>query len=198
MKNLGVGEMLKLGAILVAYAVASCTVLAIVNNFTAPKILQNKIETANKAMKEVFVQADSFETISNFNPSSNKSITISDVYLAKNGDKVIGSIAQISGPTYDQGKIILGIGIDGKIAGMRILELSDSPGFGLKANDPSFKLESGMTFYDQFTGKSSEKSFVPGENFDAISGATITSKAIGDLITEGAICLNKCLENYNE
>ena len=32
------GEMIKLGLILVVYAVASCTVLAIVNNFTKPKI----------------------------------------------------------------------------------------------------------------------------------------------------------------
>ena len=30
-------EMIKLGLILVVYAVASCTVLAIVNNFTKPK-----------------------------------------------------------------------------------------------------------------------------------------------------------------
>ena len=55
------GEMIKLGLILVVYAVASCTVLAIVNNFTKPKIMQNQIEKANVAMKKVFANADDIE-----------------------------------------------------------------------------------------------------------------------------------------
>ena len=46
-------DMIKLGLILVAYAVASCTVLAVVNNATSIKIRQNQIDKANSAMKAV-------------------------------------------------------------------------------------------------------------------------------------------------
>lgn len=189
-KNLGIGEMIKLGLVLVCYAVASCAVLAIVNNFTLPKIKQNQINKANTAMKQVFPAADSFEAVSNFEKSSVSVITLSDFYLVKQGGEVIGAIVQAAGPTYDKGKIIVGIQKDGSVEGMRILELSDSPGFGLKANDSSFKLPSGLTFYDQFSGKKSSDGFTVNETFDGISGATITSKGIGDLVNEACKSMN--------
>ena len=35
-------SMIKLGLVLCAYAVVACTLLALVNNFTAPKIAENQ------------------------------------------------------------------------------------------------------------------------------------------------------------
>ena len=183
-KKLGIGEMIKLGLVLVCYAVASCAVLAVVNNFTLPKIKQNQIDKANTAMKQVFPSADSFEEVSDFEKSSISVISLSDFYLVKQGGEVIGAIIQATGPTYDKGKIIVGMRKDGSVEGLRILELSDSPGFGLKANDPGFKLASGLTFYEQFSGKKVSDGFVVNQTFDGISGATITSKGIGDLVQE--------------
>ena len=43
-----------------------------------------------------------------------------------------------------------------------------------------------MTFYDQFEGKNALDGVEMGEDFDAISGATITSKAVGALADKGA------------
>lgn len=192
-KNSGIGEMIKLGIILVFYAVASCTVLAIVNSFTSVKIKQNQIEAANKAMKEVFSMADSFEAVQNFN-SNFGNITVSDFYLAKKGGKVCGGVCQVSGPTYDKGKIIVGVDLKGTVTGMQVLELSDSPGFGLKANDPTFKLPSGKTFFGQFAGLLVKNGFTVNQTFDGISGATITSKAIGDLVSQGSTVICSYLE----
>ena len=196
-KNSGIGEMFKLGLILVCYAVVSCAVLAVVNNFTAPKIAQNQIDKANEAMRQVFESADSFAQISDFEPASTNAITISDFYLAKKDGKVIGGVAQVSGPTYDKGKIIVGVDTDGTITGIQVLELSDSPGFGLKANDSTFKLPNGKTFYGQFTGKSAINGFKDGSNFDAISGATITSKGLGDMVSEGTQSLIKYMKEHD-
>lgn len=188
-------SMIKLGLVLVCYAAASCTVLAVVNNFTAPRILQNQINKANQAMKVVFENATSFESVTDFPKSTNSAITVSDFYLAKENDSVIGAVVQVSGPTYDKGKIIVGINVDGSVSGMQILELSDSPGFGLKANDPSFILAgSQKTFYGQFTGKNAKDGFMNGSNFDGISGATITSDAIGNLVHEGSLSILKYFE----
>ena len=196
-KNLGIGEMIKLGLVLVCYAVASCAVLAIVNNFTLPKIKQNQIDKANNAMKQVFPSADSFEPVNDFEKSTVSVITLKDFYLVKQGGEVVGAIVQAEGPTYDKGKIIVGIKLDGTVEGMRVLELSDSPGFGLKANDPSFKLASGVTFYEQFNGKNASNGFTVNDNFDGISGATITSKGIGDLINEATRSMIAYLKAYN-
>lgn len=193
-RNLGIGEMLKLGLILVCYAVASCTVLAVVNSFTSKKIEQNNIEKANKAMKEVFAQADNFRKIDNFDPSGDSTIKLSDVYFAEKDGSVIGGVVQVEGPTYDKGKIIVGVDLNGIITGMQFLELTDSPGFGSKAKDPNYTLKSGKTFYDQFTGMDAKKGFVVNETFDAISGATITSRSVGNLLSAGTNCLIKCLE----
>ncbi len=187
--NASVWSMVKLGLILAAYAVASCAMLAIVNNFTAPVIAANQLRKAQEGMKVVFKSAESFEEVTDFEPATGSSIQIEKVYLAKAGGKTIGGVAQVSGPTYDHATILVGLGTDGIVNGVSFLENTDSPGFGLKASDPTFTLASGKTFYGQFEGKKASDGFTVGETFDAISGATITSKGVGDLIAAGSGCL---------
>lgn len=189
-------EMIKLGLILALYAAISCVVLAIVNNVTAPKIQQNQITKANNAMKKVLA-ADSFEQITDFEPSSNGTIKIEDMYLAKKDGKVIGATCQVSGPTYEQATLIVGLDTTGTVTGVEFLKITDSPGFGLKANDPTFIMPNGKTFYGQFEGKKAADGFTAGKNFDAISGATITSVGIGNLITEATSSMLKYLGDHN-
>jgi electron transport complex protein RnfG len=189
-------EMIKLGLILALYAAISCVVLAIVNNVTAPKIQQNQITKANNAMKKVLA-ADTFEQITDFEPSSNGTIKIEDMYLAKKDGKVIGATCQVSGPTYEQATIIVGLDKKGTVTGVEFLKITDSPGFGLKANDPTFIMPNGKTFYGQFEGKKAADGFTAGRNFDAISGATITSVGIANLINEATSSMLKYLGDHN-
>ncbi len=180
-------SMIKLGLVLCAYAVVACAMLAIVNNFTAPKIADNQAKKVSAAMQEFFPDNGlTFETINDFTPPVVGSITVDEMYVAKRGSEIIGAAAQVTGPTYDQGTILIGIKTDGTVAGLKFLKLTDSPGFGLKANDSTFKLPNGKTFYGQFEGKNAKEGFVAGKNFDAISGATITSVAVSSLINEGS------------
>lgn len=179
-------SMIKLGLILCAYAVVACAMLALVNNFTAPKIAENQTKKVSAAMQEFFPESGlSFETINDFTPPVVGAITVDEMYVAKRGNEIVGGAAQVSGPTYDQGTILIGIKNDGTVTGLKFLKLTDSPGFGLKANDATFKLQNGKTFYGQFEGKNAKDGFVAGQNFDAISGATITSEAVSSLINEG-------------
>ena len=179
-------SMLKLGLVLCAYAVAACAMLAVVNNFTAPKIAQNQERKVSAAMQEFFPESGlTFETINDYTAPVVGAITVDEMYVAKRGSEIVGGAAQVSGPTYDQGTILVGIKADGTVAGLKFLKLMDSPGFGLKANDATFKLPNGKTFYGQFKGKNAAAGFKAGENFDAISGATITSVAVASLINEG-------------
>ena len=187
--------MIKLGLILALYAAASCTVLAVVNSKTSQVIKQNQIAKANRAMKAVFESAESFEPLTDFAAASDPAVTVNAVYLAKDGSEVLGAVAQVTGPTYDHSTIIAGVDKDGIVTGLQFLENTDTPGFGQKASDPTFKLANGLTFYEQFKGKAVKDGFEAGKTFDAISGATITSKGTAALVTAAA---EACTKAYTE
>ena len=180
------GSMIRLGLILAAYAVISCAILALVNTVTAPQIAKNQERKVSLAMKEFFPDEGlSFETVNDYTAPVVGAITVDEIYVAKKDGAIVGGAAQVTGPTYDQGSILIGMKTDGTVTGLKFLKLTDSPGFGLKANDPTFKLPNGKTFYGQFEGKNAKNGFEAGKNFDAISGATITSVAVSSLINEG-------------
>ena len=182
----GVWSMVRLGLVLTVYAVMCCSVLALVNVFTAPKIKQNQERKVSEAMKEFFPDSGlTFETVEDYKAPVVGAITVDEIYVAKKYGQIVGGAAQVTGPTYDQGSILVGMRTDGTVAGLKFLKLTDSPGFGLKANDPTFRLPNGKTFYGQFEGKNARESFEAGKNFDAVSGATITSVAVSSLINEG-------------
>ena len=144
-------------------------------------------------MKTVFADADSFEETTDFKASAVQAISIDKMYLAKKGGSVIGAVAQVTGPTYDRSTIIFGIKKDGVLTGMQFLSSSDTAGFGLKASDPNYTVSSGKTFYGQFEGKNANDGFVPGQTFEAVSGATITSKGVAELLTQGTQSALACL-----
>ncbi|HBG13413.1 MULTISPECIES: RnfABCDGE type electron transport complex subunit G [Clostridia] len=90
-------------------------------------------------------------------------------------------ITSYSGDSYSGVvKISVGIKEDGTINGIEFLEISDTPGLGLKAKEPAFK--------DQYAGKNKEsltvtKSGNAGDGeINAISGATITSSAVTNAV----------------
>lgn len=198
-KNDSVFSMIKLGLILAIYAAVSCTVLAVVNNFTVSKIKANQENKINLSMKEFFPEEGlTFENVTDFEKSSDSTISIEKVIIAKKDGKIAGGAVQVSGPTYDKATVLVGLNSDFTVSGVNFLEITDSPGFGSKAKDPSFKLESGETFYGQFKGKNAKDGFITNETFDAISGATITSNGVAKLLSEGTSTLIKYFEKQGE
>lgn len=72
-------------------------------------------------------------------------------------------------------QITVGITTDGTISGVSILSISETAGLGMKAKEPEF--------YTQYQDKQTDKFYVSkdggeGEPIDALSGATITSRAM--------------------
>lgn len=192
-------SMVRLGITLAVYAVVSCTVLAVVNNFTAPKIAQNQVKKVNEAMASFFPgEGFSFEQKNDYEPKNIGSIKIESLIIAEKDGKVAGGAAQVSGPTYDTATLIVGMASDGTITGVQFLKNTDSPGFGLKASDSTFKLPNGKTFYGQFEGKNAKDGFEKDKNFDAISGATITSLGVADLLKAGTETLLSYIGGKNE
>ncbi len=192
-KKDGIFSMIKLGLILAVYAAASCTVLALVNNVTSPVIKLNQLRKAKNAMEEVISQADDFADLKGFVQHFEGTVQINDLKFAKKDGQIIGAVCQVTGPTYETSSIMVGMLSDGTLTGMRYLSNKDTPGFGLKGSDATYKLASGKTFYEQFAGLSTDEPLVAKKNFDAISGATITSNGIASLLNVAVSSMKKAL-----
>ena len=171
-------EMLKLGLVLACFAAVACVALAFVNNLTAPTIAKVEAEKANAGMKAVFTDADYFMDVEGFTSTVINGVTIDKVCYAYKNDEKVGVVVQATGSTYDKATILVGINTDKTITGINFLAISDTPGFGQKAAEP--------TFYEQFAGKDATSSFVPGTDFDGISGATITTNGVANILSEAA------------
>lgn len=78
-------------------------------------------------------------------------------------------------------QVTVGITSDGTVNGVSILSISETAGLGMKAKEPSF--------YEQYVGVQTSQFYVSkdggdGEPIDAISGATITSRAMTGAVNE--------------
>ncbi|MCR4939561.1 MAG: FMN-binding protein [Treponemataceae bacterium] len=171
-------EMLRLGFVLAAFAAVACVALALVNNVTAPAIAAVKSEKLRAGFAEVFSDADSFKEVTDFAYTSSSAVSVEGLYAAEKGGKTSGVVVKVTGPTYDKATVLVGISSGKNITGIKILEISDTPGFGQRATEPAF--------YTQFAGKSAVSDFVPNTDFDAISGATITTNGFSSILKEAS------------
>ena len=85
----------------------------------------------------------------------------------------------------------VGITNEGQITGVELLEISDTPGLGMKATEPAFK--------DQYKDKSVEEFTVTktgstsDSEINAISGATITSNAVTHAVDAALYFAANCI-----
>lgn len=160
-----VKKVLKLSGILCAIAVATSLLLAVTNELTATTILQRQLEAKNAAMTDV-LPAKSYNLL--------KSVPDDyEVYAAFNGYDPIGYTVSLSEYGYG-GEIKLMIGIDKnhKIAGVTIIDMSETAGLGDNAKKPEFTA--------MFKGLEKEEVALTsdGGKIQAITGATVTSTAV--------------------
>ena len=102
---------------------------------------------------------------------------------------VIGHIITASSDDSYGGTVKVSVGItnEGKITGVELLEISDTPGLGMKATEPAFK--------DQYKDKTVEEFTVTktGSTSNAISGATITSNAVTHAVDAALYFAANCI-----
>jgi len=185
-KKGGIAAMLKLGLILALYATAACVGLAFVYAGTAKVIAQRQEADLEASLKDLFPDADSFEPITGV-VCSDPAVTIEEggVFAAVKDGRSIGLALRTSRASYGGAiKILVGVGMDGKICGVRILEHNDTPGLGANAGSVNYYVDraKGIHFYDQFTGKNVNDPFVPKQDVAAITAATITSRAVAESV----------------
>ena len=108
-------------------------------------------------------------------------VKISEVYKSETGFAV-----KVLPMGFDNTiTMMVGVDLEGKVTGIAIISHTETAGLGAVAAD---KGEDGQAFRGQFVGKSGE--LAVGTDIDAISSATITSKAV----TEGVNMALKCVD----
>jgi electron transport complex protein RnfG len=173
-------NMLKLGITLAVFAAAACVMLAFVYTGTARIIAQRQQTDLETALKELFPDADTFNEISGIQ-SPDPSVIIESQYEARRGAELAGAALRLSRASYGGPiKLLVGVGVEGTISGVKILEHQDTPGLGANAASPSYFVDraKGITFYGQFSGKSVFDPFGVKEDVAAISASTVTSLAV--------------------
>lgn len=172
--------MIKLGLILACFATAACVMLAFVYSATAKIIAQRQQADLEDSLKDLFPGADTFREVSDIK-SSDPSVSIETQYEALRGSERTGAALRVSRASYGGPiKVLVGVGVDGKITGVKILEHSDTPGLGANAESPFYFVDRdrGITFYGQFTGKPVKDPFEVKGDLAAITASTITSSAV--------------------
>jgi len=179
-------DTIKLAVVLSLYTVVACFSLAMVHSFTEPIIQKTKEENSKKALQSIFSQADSFESITEQLDAIESKVAIQAAHVAKKGDDVIGLTIQAAGPTYSKATILMGITLEKKLTGLKFLELLDTPSLGSKAAEEPFA--------GQFKDKNIKDAFSVGDDIVSISGATITSKGVSNIVKTATALIDKYMD----
>ncbi len=151
--------------------------LAAVNQVTQKAIKENSQKELQESLVKIFPAAEHFESVSLPTPSAGnlkegKDFSLLELYQAKKGDNKIGYVFKVGTQGYG-GQITLLIAIstqDQKMIGMKILEHQETPGLGSEITS--------SRFLNQFLEKPLTDPYQLNQDIQALSGATISSKAI--------------------
>jgi Na+-translocating ferredoxin:NAD+ oxidoreductase subunit G len=158
------GRIIKLGLTLAIFCVISAGMLAYVFIMTVPRIEANAKASFEGSLREVLPGAESFKSVAA--PG-----TKSEIYEGYAGDKAVGLAVKVSPRGYS-GEIVMLVGVDPefRVKGMKILNQRETPGLGTNVEKPKFQ--------KQFIGKGIKDTIEPKRDIDAITGATISSRAV--------------------
>ncbi len=169
MKKLNVKQILIPTVALLIICLVATSLLAGTNSITQEKIALNAVETEKASRMLVLPEGKEYGEVTTLDSGITYCIGTNE-----NGEEagyVFTSQAKGYGGTVS---VMVGIGNDGAITGVEILSHSETPGLGANAVKPDFK--------NRFIGKSGEltvdKNSNDGQNVQAITAATITSKAV--------------------
>ena len=200
-------SMIKDAIILCMISLIAALALGFVNELTKDRIAFLKAQAKAEAYQEVFPEAvaivdkendatlkstlEEAESILTANGFSN--ITINEVCIVQDANQQrIGYVASVSLKAYDAMTLTFGYTTEGVCTGLAFLEIKETPGIGMKADEPEFK--------NQFINKKGDqlvavKSGASAENeINAISGATFTTDGVIRGINAG-ICFMSELQN---
>ena len=157
-------SVLNIGARLLVICLVVAAVGSLVNEVTKKRYAELQEQEKANAMAAIF--GVSSVTVTEL---SDPHIERNNCYAVQQGDELLGFCVQVVTAGFG-GDMTLMVGFNSDLAvvGVQILSHSETPGLGARVNDAGY--------LSQYGGKTGD--LVLGEDIDAISGATISSKAV--------------------
>ena len=183
-------SMIKDAIILCMISLIAALALGFVNELTKDRIAFLAAQAKAEAYKQVFpeavgvvdatgneilkaVQEDSAAILAEAGFSNT---TIDEICIVQDADmKTIGYVASVSLKAYDAMTLTFGYTTDGVCTGLAFLSIKETPGIGMKADEPDFKGQFVNKKADQFVAV---KSASAENEINAISGATFTTDGV--------------------
>jgi Na+-translocating ferredoxin:NAD+ oxidoreductase subunit G len=170
-------EPLRYGLILGLICFLAASLLALVNFLTTPKIMAQEILKQENGLKEISPEGIFFEPLRSNNETA--------YYKVFDINKVlIGVVFKARALGYSSMiDTLAGMTVEGKITAIKVLNQNETPGLGSRISEPDFT--------GQFKGK-----FIPDlKDIQAITGATISSKAVIDSVKSKASKIMELIKN---
>lgn len=148
---------------LLLISAVTALLLAGVNALTADKIADNIALEKAGAILAIFPEADENRQV------ETTAEGVDSIYLVLSGGDLLGYAASVS-PLGFGGEldVMVGVNADGSLAGIKIVSHSETPGLGSRVDNDEY--------LSQYIGLGGNLSL--GTDVDAITGSTISSKAI--------------------
>lgn len=187
-------SMIKDALILFAITLVAGLLLGVVYDITKEPIAQQKAKAKTEANKNVFAAAESFEACASFDAAGAQEalsaaglsgMDIDEVSAALDATgNLLGYVITVTDHEGYGGDIqfSMGVTLDGTLNGISLLSISETAGLGMKAGDvlvPQFSDKNVEQFTYTKSGSTNDS------EIDAISGATITTKAVVNGVNAG-------------
>lgn len=181
-------EFVQLGGILCAITLVVALALGAVNAVTAGPIAEQNAQKIKDSLENVMPGAESEQidvpegTTVTTETKNATSVTILSAYKMTKDGADAGYCVEV-GPTGFGGAVdtMVGIDSDGKVTGISVISASsETPGLGARSTEPEFQA--------QFAGQVGTEVVVAkdGGSIDALTGATITSRAVSEGVVAAA------------
>jgi len=170
-------EMVRYGLILAIICVVASASLALVNSLTSSRILAQAKSEEEASLNEVVPQAARFEAV-----KSKEDILYYKAYGPDGA--MIGAAFKASQKGYSSlVETMAGMKNNGTIIAIKVLSQNETPGLGARISEPSF------------TGQFKNKDIADLGDLQAISGATISSRAVIEAVTKKAREIKDLMKN---
>ncbi len=187
------GEIIKVGLMLMLVAVIAAVALGYVNSITSPIIAEQKEQAKLDAMIDVAgslasgeLSFDSLSIPELDNPYAEVDETLAVVSVNDSAGIELGYLFVAYGKGYSSTvQTMIAVNTSGTVTGNTVLYQQETPGLGANVSNPA-------RFLYQFDGLNASSLLLSkdGGDLDAITGSTITSRAVTNSVRDGLDALS--------
>ena len=174
-------EIVRLVGVLTAISLVAGVLLAFTNAVTRERIAVNRGAETQAALREVLPEFDN-------HPAQNTNVVVAAgtewvFYVARRAGRYAGAAFQAHSAHGYGGtiRLMIGVGAGGKLGQIRILEQQETPGLGARILQEPFQRQ----FRDRDLARTNWRVRQDGGDLDAITGATISSRAVAEAVRTG-------------